>query len=147
MIYLKNGDMFQSPCDALVNPVNCVGVSGRGLALEFRNRFPENYKAYVEACNSHLLKINIPHIFQTNKEPFRYIINFATKNHWRDKSSRQLICDGLKYLGENIPDDCISIAIPALGCGLGELRWQDVKDDYISILEQFTIDVHLYEPH
>jgi O-acetyl-ADP-ribose deacetylase (regulator of RNase III) len=129
MIQPASGDILESPAEALVNTVNCVGVMGRGIALQFKNRYPENYKEYAQACK--LNEVRPGTMFVTNTNQFqgpRYIINFPTKRHWRGKSRLEDIDAGLADLVRVVADLKItSIAIPPLGCGLGGLSWPLVK--------------------
>jgi O-acetyl-ADP-ribose deacetylase (regulator of RNase III) len=150
MIIYKNGDLLSSDAQAIVNTVNCVGVMGRGIALQFKKRFPDNYHAYVAACNRN--EVVPGKMFVYESESFlspKYIINFPTKRHWRGVSIIEDIDSGLIDLAKVIKAYNIqSIAIPPLGCGLGGLHWSDVKSSIEKALEQLT-DVHIevYEPH
>jgi O-acetyl-ADP-ribose deacetylase (regulator of RNase III) len=149
MIQPSSGDILESPAEALVNTVNCVGVMGRGIALQFKNRFPENYKEYAQACK--LSEVKPGRMFVTNTNQLqspKYIINFPTKRHWRGKSRLEDIDAGLADLVQIVADlKVTSIAVPPLGCGLGGLPWQVVK---ARILEAFQdleqVQVYLYEP-
>ena len=127
--YRTSGDIFTEEVEAIVNTVNCVGVMGRGIALQFKNTFPENYKAYADACNKGTLRLGRVFTYHVGKFSYpHYIINFPTKHHWRDKSDIKDIDSGLNSLIEEIKKLNIqSIAIPALGCGLGGLEWEQVK--------------------
>lgn len=128
MIEYKTGDIFAENAEAIVNNVNCVGVMGRGIALQFKSRFPENFRAYANACKRNEVQPGRMFVFKTG-EPTnpRYIVNFPTKRHWQDKSRIEDIESGLKSLVEEIIDRNISsIAIPPLGAGLGGLNWDDV---------------------
>lgn len=131
-IEFKNGDMFSEPVQALVNTVNCVGVMGKGVALEFKKRWPANFKAYRKLCDAKQLSPGEMFTFDT-KELFasegpQFLINFPTKAHWRSKSKISYVEDGLDALLKTIEDhDIKSIAIPPLGCGNGGLDWNDVK--------------------
>ena len=145
------GDIFEADVEALVNPVNCVGVSGRGLAKDFKERFPENFLMYKSACDRGILrpgKLYSCH-FESAGRPL-WIINFPTKDHWRDASHVSYIRDGLKELVAAIAGFKIhSIAIPALGCGLGALSW---KSEVRPLLEAAFADLpgvlaKLYYPH
>lgn len=120
---MKN--IFDSPAEALVNPVNCVGVMGTGLAHQFAKRYPKMYLEYRKACVSGELKPGKIHVYQG--PDYRYILNFPTKTHWREKSKLEYIEQGLEEL-ENVLSDYLiySVAIPALGCGLGGLDWEEV---------------------
>ena len=150
MITFKQGNIFDSKAEALVNPVNCVGVSGKGLALEFKKRFPLNFDKYRDACKQPEEKLKIGRIFITVfYDSPKYIINFTTKNHWRETSFISYINEGLKDLKRFLTIGMIkSIAIPALGCGLGELPWHMVKESIIYHLSDLEdIDIEVYEPH
>jgi O-acetyl-ADP-ribose deacetylase (regulator of RNase III) len=151
-IRTKIGDMFAEPVEALVNTVNCVGVMGKGVALEFKNRWPANFRAYKSLCDAKDLKPGEMFVFDT-KELFisegpRYLINFPTKSHWRSKSKMEYIEDGLDALVEAIREHGItSIAIPPLGCGNGGLDWADVRpviETKLSVLDD--VDVVLFAP-
>lgn len=129
MVEYKRGDVLAEPAEALVNTVNCVGVMGRGLALQFKKAFPGNFKAYEAACRRGELEPGRMFVFETGAltSP-RYIINFPTKRHWRGRSRIEDIEAGLKALVEEIRRRQIqSIALPALGAGLGGLEWTDVR--------------------
>ena len=129
MIEFKTGDIFLEDAEALVNSVNCVGVMGRGIALQFKNKFPDNFKAYAAACKRNEVQPGRMFIFETGQltNP-RYIINFPTKRHWRGKSRIEDIESGLEGLAHEIERKGIrSIALPPLGSDLGGLRWQDVR--------------------
>lgn len=129
MIQYALGDLLQCQTEALVNTVNCVGVMGRGLALQFKNAYPENFKAYEAACSRADVRPGCMFVFETACSALpRLIINFPTKRHWRDKSRIEDIDSGLVDLVHIIRSKKIqSIAIPALGAGLGGLNWNDVR--------------------
>jgi O-acetyl-ADP-ribose deacetylase (regulator of RNase III) len=150
MMEYRSGDLLKSEVEALVNAVNCVGVMGRGIALQFRNAFPGNFKAYAAACKRGEVQSGRMFVFETRQlTPPRYIINFPTKRHWRDKSRIEDIDAGLKALAAEIPARRIgSIAVPALGSGLGGLDWMtDVRPRIQAALSTLA-DVHImvYEP-
>ncbi len=129
MIEYKKGDILREDVEALVNTVNCVGTMGRGLALQFKNAFPENFKSYVAACEHNEVQLGRMLIFKTGRltNP-KYIINFPTKRHWRGKSRIEDIDAGLVALVKEIRSRNIhSIAIPPLGSGLGGLEWSSVR--------------------
>lgn len=147
MIKFLQGDIFESGCDLLVNPVNLVGVMGAGLALEFKNRYPKNYWAYKEWCRNRN-GYDIVFFFQTRNI---IICNLATKYHWNQKSNKVLIDRGLTRLTNyvNMNQSLVnSVAIPALGCGLGGLDWNEVKPMIVSNLSKVptNIQVLVYEP-
>ena len=148
-IKFKTGDMFMSDMEAVVNTVNCEGVAGRGLALEFKRRYPENYKAYVAACQTHKLRPGTLFITEPSiPGHFQYIINFPTKDTWRRESKIEYVSAGLEALAKAIPAKGIrSIAIPALGCGLGGLDWNVVKSLIVDKLKDIpAVIVEIYEP-
>jgi len=129
MIEITKGDILQAEAEALVNTVNCVGVMGRGIALQFKKEFPENFTAYKAACDKgtlhpgKMLVVDLQHL----QSP-RYVINFPTKRHWKGKSRIEDIERGLVALVEEVRARKIpSIAIPPLGCGLGGLDWREVR--------------------
>ena len=149
MIEEKKGDIFHEDVEALVNSVNCVGVMGRGIALQFKKAFPENFKAYAKACKrgevepGRMFVHDLGHM--TNP---RYIINFPTKRHWRAKSRIEDIEAGLNALVVLIHDLNIhSIAIPPLGTNLGGLSWRDVGPRIKEALGRIDdLDVRLFVP-
>lgn len=129
MIENAKGNLLEADAQALVNTVNTVGVMGKGIALQFRQAFPENYKAYQKACQNGELQPGKMHVFATGKltNP-RYVINFPTKKHWRGKSRIEDVETGLHALIETIKRYKISsIAVPPLGCGNGGLDWNAVR--------------------
>ncbi len=122
MIEYKIGDILTENVEALVNTVNCVGIMGRGVALQFKKAFPENFAAYAEACKRADVQPGQLFVFETSQMSPRYIINFPTKRHWRGKSRMEDIEAGLTALAEQIRERAIrSIALPPLGSGLGGL--------------------------
>ncbi len=149
MIEYKTGNLFETEADAIVNTVNCVGVMGKGIALQFKERFPENYKAYEKACKLEQIEPGKMFVFKESPivAPF-YIINFPTKRHWRGKSRIQDIQAGLKDLVRIIRDLNIkSIALPPLGCGLGGLNWNEVKPLIEIELQSLTeVKIEVFEP-
>ena len=129
MIETSSGDILAADAEALVNTVNCVGIMGRGIALQFRKAFPDNFKAYEAVCKRGELHPGQMFVYQTGQltNP-RYIINFPTKRHWKGKSQLADIESGLKALVEEIRRLGIrSIALPPLGCGQGGLDWTEVR--------------------
>ena len=129
MIEMSDGDLLNSEAGAIVNAVNCVSVMARGLALQFRSAFPENYKAYKKACRRGEVQIGKMFIYPLGElSSPQYIINFPTKDHWRDPSKVEYIQSGLSALIADVQRlKLTSIAIPALGCGLGGLEWSEVR--------------------
>jgi len=149
MIEYKSGDILEDTAEALVNTVNCVGVMGRGIALQFKNAFPENFKAYADACKQNKVKPGSMFIYKIGKlHSPHYIINFPTKRHWRGKSRMEDIESGLEALADAIKQYHIrSIAIPPLGSGLGGLDWNRVKSRIEKALRPFEdVRVIVYEP-
>ena len=134
---------------ALVNTVNCVGVMGKGIALQFKKTFPENFKAYEAACRREEVKPGRMFVFETGQmfNP-RYIINFPTKRHWRDKSRYEDIESGLEDLIREVSERKLrSIAVPPLGPGLSGLQWSRVKVMIEAAFEEMPdVRVKLYEP-
>jgi O-acetyl-ADP-ribose deacetylase (regulator of RNase III) len=149
MIELTHGDILQAEAEALVNTVNCVGVMGRGIALQFRKAFPENFKVYEAACEREEVRPGKMLVFETRRlaDP-RYIINFPTKRHWKGKSRIEDIEAGLPALVGEIAERGIgSVAVPPLGCGLGGLRWDEVRPRIIHAFEALPeVRVLLFEP-
>jgi len=149
MIEYKHGDILREDAEALINTVNCVGVMGRGIALQFKKAFPENFKAYAAACKKAEVQPGRMFVFETGQlaNP-RYIINFPTKRHWRAASRIEDIDAGLQALVETIHRHGVrSIAVPPLGSGLGGLDWSTVRPRIEAALQPLT-DVHviIYEP-
>ena len=150
MIEFKVGDIFAEEVEALVNTVNCVGVMGRGVALQFKRAFPANFKAYAERCKRKEMRPGEVFVFETaNLGSPRYIINFPTKRHWRGKSRTEDIESGLKSLAAAIEERGIrSVALPPLGSGLGGLDWaQDVRPMLAASLSELPdVRVVVFEP-
>ena len=149
MIEYRTGDILREEAEALVNTVNCVGVMGRGIALQFKRAFPENFKAYVAQCKRNAMQPGSMFVFETGQltSP-RYIINFPTKRHWRGKSRIEDIESGSAALAEEIRSRNIrSIAIPPLGSGLGGLNWPEVRVRLETALKEFEdVKIIIFEP-
>jgi O-acetyl-ADP-ribose deacetylase (regulator of RNase III) len=149
MIEIIQGDIFNANVQAFVNTVNCVGVMGRGIALQFKKVFPENFTHYKSVCDQKELSPGrmLVHELSRIGNP-RYIINFPTKRHWKGKSRMEDIEIGLQALVEEVRSrDIQSIAIPPLGCGLGGLPWEDVRSMIESAFQPLhDVRVLLYEP-
>lgn len=143
-----DGDIFLSDAEALVNTVNCTGVMGRGLALGFKQRFPENYDAYRAECQAGRMMLGRVHVFRTERMSPTYIINFPTKNHWRGRSKLADIRNGLASLEVEVKRLGIkSIAIPALGCDLGGLDWDEVRPLLVSTVNRLAgVHATLFAP-
>ncbi len=150
MIEFTKGDLLAADVEALVNTVNCVGIMGRGVALQFKNQFPANFKAYEAACRREEVQPGRMFVFETGAltNP-KFIINFPTKRHWRGKSRMEDIESGLKALVDEIRNRGIkSIALPPLGSGLGGLIWSDVRPRIESALRgSKDLHVMLFEPN
>lgn len=144
LVELPGGDMFASGASALVNPVNTEGVMGKGLALEFKRRFPEAAAEYVKACEEKRLEVgNV--LLCAKQSPA--IIHFPTKIKWRNPSKLHYIDSTLLMLWSILQSgDYPSVAIPALGCGLGGLPWPEVRNLIVWYLEKLDITVYLYPP-
>lgn len=149
MINFTTGDILKSNAEALVNTVNCVGVMGRGIALQFKNAFGDNFEAYAQACEAHEVEPGRMFVFERRRlDNPRYIINFPTKRHWRGKSRMEDIDSGLGDLVRVIKARNIkSIAIPPLGSGLGGLDWREVRPRIEAAMAALSdVDVIVFEP-
>ena len=146
---ITKGDLFQADAEALVNTVNCKGVMGRGLALQFKQQFPGNFEAYAAECDAGNMSLGRVHAYDTGLMTPRFIFNFPTKNHWRGKSTLQNIERGLVSLERVVAKhDVRSIAIPALGCELGGLDWDDVRPLIVDAVTKMPgLRATLYEPN
>jgi len=143
------GNLLEAPVDAMVNTVNTVGVMGKGIALMFKERFPENFKAYEAACKAG--EVEVGHMFVQpgmELEGPQWIINFPTKKHWRQPTKIEWIEDGLQDLRRVIEEKKIrSIALPPLGCGNGGLDWNEVRALIESALRDLSgVDILIFEP-
>lgn len=173
-IQYKTADLLAEDAEALVNTVNCKGVMGKGLALQFKKRFGANFDAYARACARGDVRPGRMFVFDLGGEPTsaaqaplpmsfaeelavysagavhqpRYIINFPTKDHWRHKSRMQYIDDGLQDLVRQIRVRGIrSVAVPALGCDLGGLAWDEVRPRIEAALGTLEgVKVVVFEP-
>ena len=149
MIKFTSGDILRADAEAIVNTVNCVGVMGRGIALQFKKAWPDNFKVYAAACKQNEVKPGSMFIVETGQltNP-KYIINFPTKRHWRGASKIEDVELGLDALVRDIKKRGIkSIAIPPLGSGLGGLDWGDVRQVIESTLSDLDdVEVLVYEP-
>ncbi len=149
MIRVTRGNILQANTEAIVNTVNTVGVMGKGIALQFRESFGENYALYREAVERKQVAIGKMFVTETNRltNP-KYIINFPTKAHWKEKSKYEYIASGLDNLIEVLRQRQIkSIAIPPLGCGNGGLRWEKVKKILLERLAELRdVEIQLFEP-
>lgn len=158
----KVGNIFDCDQNILVNPVNCVGTWGAGLAKQFASKFPETYKLYLAEFKAGFLR---PGYCVINRENYKTIICFPTKDHWMDPSKLEYIRWGMHYLIEYLRHELMSdyedirrydpktqkfsveIAMPRLGCGLGGLDWDEVKEvlqEFKDFLPRFSSDVSLF---
>jgi O-acetyl-ADP-ribose deacetylase (regulator of RNase III) len=146
MVKVLIGDLFDSKAQTIVNTVNCVGVMGKGVALEFKKRSPEMFDDYERRCKRHEIKLGRPYLFKRLVPP--WILNFPTKDHWRSVASLEAIVDGLKYLSQHYKEWGItSMAVPPLGCGQGQLEWRVVGPTLYRYLNKMDVDIELYAPY
>ena len=151
MIRLLSGNMFDCQVDALVNTVNCVGVMGAGVALQFKMRYPEMFQDYVRRCRCGLARPGQPYAWRQEESLFgsdsRVVINFPTKDDWRNPSEYSYIESGLHWLREYLlQSPGLSIAIPALGCGYGGLDWKVVEGMIRTALGDLENEILLFPP-
>lgn len=149
MMRFTQGNLLEAPVEAVVNTVNTVGVMGKGIAMMFKERFPENYKAYEAACKAEAVRVG--EMFVTagvELDGPRWIINFPTKKHWIHPTKLEWVRDGLVALKTVIREKKIkSIALPPLGCGNGGLDWTVVRPLIDSALQELQdVEVIVYEP-
>ena len=142
MIKYIDGDIFKSHAQVLVNPVNTVGVMGKGIALELKKRYPDMFQAYKDICNKRELKIGS---LMLCYEPDHWVLLFPTKEHWRNPSQIEYIEAGLANFCRTYTEKGItSAAFPRLGCGNGGLNWADVKPVMEKYLQDLPIDIYIY---
>ena len=144
--YIQDKDIFDSDCEVITNPVNCVGVMGGGLALAFKNKFPKMYLKYKEMCDNN--EIRPGKVYLVEGDERHKILLFPTKDHYKYLSRYRYITGGLRSLVRQYKDWGIrSVALPALGCGLGGLDWEDVNSaieyDLKDIIHDISIEVYL----
>ena len=131
---IKDRNIFDSQCQTIVNTVNCVGVMGKGLALEMKNRYPNMFDKYKEYCDKGYIDIGKLWLYKHSDE--KWILNFPTKKHWKNKSEYEYIDEGMKKFVETYKDKGItSIAYPMLGCNNGGLE----KDIVLQIMTKHLI--------
>lgn len=144
-ITVLKGDMFDSGAQCLVNTVNVVGVMGKGVALAFKQRFPEMYKEYKSRCDRGEVRLGEPYLYRTLLDP--WVVNFPTKGHWRAASKLADIEAGLDYLVEHVDEWGVrSLAVPPLGCGEGGLEWRVVGPLIYDRLSRLEIPIWMYAP-
>ena len=154
MLHFVKGDIFESPARVLVNPVNCVGVMGKGLALEFKKRYPAEFDVYKDLCQNEEIEPG-DCIILTDEETAttdqKLILAAATKGHWKNKTELEYveqILDNIQIVGILTPGRLRSIAIPKLGCGCGGLDWETqvrpLVVEYLSS-KDIRMDIYVYE--
>ena len=142
MIEYIEADIFESPAQVIVNTVNTVGVMGKGLALSFKQRYPAMFEKYKDACKKHLLTIGKLMLFY---EADHWLLMFPTKKDWRNPSKLEYIEKGLmKFISTYDDKNITYVAFPRLGCGNGDLNWNDVKPIMERYLNNLPIDVYIY---
>lgn len=145
-IKAKVGDLFDANVQTLTNTVNCVGVMGKGIALQFKKRFPAMFSDYADRCEQGEVKLGRPYLYRQTND--KWVLNFPTKDHWRAVSRLSDIEDGLRHLSQHYLDWGIeSLAVPPLGCGYGQLDWEIVGPTLYKHLSQLEIPVELFAPH
>lgn len=142
-----NGNIFESGLQTIVNTVNCVGVMGKGIALEYRHMFPEMYTEYKKKCDRNQLRPGLLYLW-TKSNP--WVLNFPTKNHWRKTSKTEYIENGLVKFAETFQSKGItSIAFPELGTSQGGLQWEVVRElmyKYLEPLPNLEVEIYHYDP-
>lgn len=144
MIKYVQGNIFDSSAQTLVNPVNCVGVMGRGLALEFKKWFPGLWNAYQRACAMGEIRIGVPWMFKVTEA--KQVLCFPSKDHWKYPSQYSYIKKGLEAIREHhVAWQIHSMAMPPIGCGLGGLEWAKVKPMIEESLGDLNMDIEVFE--
>lgn len=142
------GNIFESSCQTLVNTVNCVGVMGRGIAFEYRHRFPEMYQVYATMCARGQLRPGLLHLWKAAESP--WILNFPTKRHWKHPARMEYIEAGMSKFADSFQSRGItSIAFPELGTSLGGLRWRDVRESmyrHLKPLANLEVEIYHFDP-
>ena len=142
MIRYIEGDIFKSPAQVIVNTVNTVGVMGKGIALEFKKRYPDMFQAYRDICDRRKLKTGSLMLYY---EPDHWVLLFPTKENWRNPSRMEYIEAGLaKFCRTYAEKGIASVAFPKLGCGNGELNWSEVQPVMEKYLRDLPIDIYIY---
>lgn len=149
MIHYTEGNLLDADVEAVVNTVNTVGVMGKGIALMFKEAFPENFQRYEAACKAK--EVQVGRMFVTERRELmgpKWIVNFPTKQHWRQPTKLEWVVEGLKDLRAFIGEKGVrSIAIPPLGCGNGGLEWSQVRPEIEAALDDLEgVDIVVYEP-
>jgi len=148
VIRYKQGNLLASDAQALVNTVNTVGVMGKGIALMFKQRFPLNFQLYAAACKAQQVQTGRMFVTEVGElDGPRWVVNFPTKQHWRDPSQMAWVIEGLQDLRRFLVDESVqSVAIPPLGAGLGGLFWPAVQAQIEQALADLPLDIQVYEP-
>ncbi len=148
MITFTEGNLLEARAEALVNTVNTVGVMGKGIALMFKERFDDNYRQYAAACKAK--QVQVGKMFVTPVQELggpRWIVNFPTKQHWRNRSRMEWVVDGLQDLRRFLIQEGVkSVAIPPLGAGNGGLDWAAVRPQIEAALGDLNISITVFEP-
>jgi O-acetyl-ADP-ribose deacetylase (regulator of RNase III) len=140
------GDLFESQAQVLVNAVNCVGVMGKGIAVQFKKRFPAMFEDYARRCDQKLVRTGEPYLYRDISGA--QIVNFPTKDHWRSPSLLVDIERGLDYFAARTAAwGVASVALPSLGCGNGGLEWSKVGPLIYRKLQCLPIDIEVYAPY
>ncbi|BBO89902.1 macro domain-containing protein [Desulfosarcina ovata] len=148
MIRYAQGDIFDTPADIRINTVNCVGVMGAGVALAFKNRYPEMFKKYAKACKAGEVRPGKPHVWEKSEfDEVVTVVNLPTKDHWRQPSEYEYVEKGLRWLREFIEKrGKVRVALPALGCGHGGLDWLRVQKMIEAALGDLAVEIIVFEP-
>jgi O-acetyl-ADP-ribose deacetylase (regulator of RNase III) len=146
-ITFKQGSIFESNMQTLTNTVNTTGVMGKGIAKEFKSKFPAMFLDYKNKCKLNLVVVGEPYLWIPRLDNQKWVLNFPTKKHWSGNSKAEWIEQGLNRLVKNYKDwGILSLAIPALGSGLGNLKWQAIQPLMESYLGCMDIPIEIYEP-
>lgn len=144
-IKITSGNLLESDAHTLINTVNCVGVMGKGIALDFKKRFPTMFRDYAERCQRREVRLGKPYLYTSLID--QWVLNFPTKDHWRSLTRLSDVIEGLEYLERHYLDWGIkSLAVPPLGCGNGQLEWRVVGPTLYRYLSRLEIPVELYAP-
>jgi O-acetyl-ADP-ribose deacetylase (regulator of RNase III) len=145
MLKVLTGNLFESKAGSLVNTVNCIGIMGKGVALEFKKRYPAMFEDYARRCGLGQVRLGEPYPYRDASGIL--IVNFPTKDHWRSPSRLADIEHGLDYFVQHHAEwDIRSVAFPALGCGNGGLDWQRVRPLMVAKLGRLKVDIEIYAP-
>ncbi len=148
MLKFTTGNIFSIPAHVRINTVNCVGVMGIGIALQFKERYPKMFKAYKKECKNKNIQPGKPYVWSYYHLCHEYIIiNFPTKDHWRNPSKYEYIESGLVWLRKYLKDRGeVKVTLPALGCGHGGLDWTKVKLLIMKYLKGLDANIYVFEP-